>query len=149
VAAAIGYFVFGRAPESLQERAKVVAQAFADGDLASLKSSAVSGSEDDVVQWYGVAHPLLEDRKKTWTSKEILVGALVIEENPRQRSGEVVAILSPAKGTSRADSIASNAELGELARKPIELRLFFRPDSWGKWRLDGKKTNEAAPRSAL
>ncbi len=96
-----------------------------------------------MVQWYGVVHPRYEDRQKQWSTKTPVVGVLVIEENTRQRSGEVTAILAPAKGTEHSQSIVSNVDETEY-RKPVELTLYFTPDTWGKWQLDGKKTYQYA-----
>lgn len=149
VVVAIGYFLFNQAPESLQDRGKKVGEAFAEGNLSLLKSYASDDSADEVVQWYGIADRVLQERKKIWTGQEIKVGVVPVEENPRQRTGEVLVSLVPSHGTPHAEAIAKNSEHAEMARRSLELSLFFKLDSWGKWRLDGKKTLLGAPRIGL
>ena len=149
VVVVIGYFVLNQAPESLEERGKRVGEAFAEGKLSALKSYATDDSPDDVVQWFGIADRVLQERKKIWTGSEILVGVVPVDENRRQRTGEVQVSLVPSHGTPHAESIAKNSDHAEMARRSLELTLFFKLDSWGKWRLDGKKTLLGAPRIGL
>ncbi|MDR3633924.1 MAG: hypothetical protein P4L84_08975 [Isosphaeraceae bacterium] len=136
------YFVMTRPGENLADRAKVVAQDFADGGLDRLKSGALSGTVDELVQWYGQSHRQFEELKKEWAGREVLVGVLVIEENPRLRSGQVTAILAPSKPSARDASLHGSADVGGLANKPVEIMFYFTPDAWGKWRVDGKKMLE-------
>lgn len=144
LAAGVGYAVLSRPGESLKDGAQVVAQHFADGNLDRLKSVSLSGTTDDLVQWYGHLRPQLETRKKEWAGHDVLVGVLVIEENARARSGLVTAILAPSKPSTRDASIHGAADVGGVSSKPMEITFYFTPDSWGKWRIDGKKMLERA-----
>lgn len=142
--AGVLYYVMSRPGENLTDSAKGVAQHFADGNLERLKGDALSGTADDLVQWYGQMHRQFQDLKKEWAGRDVLVGVLVIEENPRMRSGQVAAILAPSKPSTRDASLHGVADVGGLAAKPMEIMFYFTPDAWGKWRVDGKKMLERA-----
>lgn len=137
--AIVVYLVTSRPGESLTDGAKLVAQHFVDGNLDRLKRDALNGTTDDLVQWYGQAHPHLETAKKEWAGRDVLVGVLVIDENARARSGLVTAIVAPSKPSTRDASLHGTADVAGLTEKPMEIMLHFTPDPWGKWRIDGKK----------
>lgn len=149
VVVAIGYFLFNQAPESLQDRGKRVGEAFADGKLNQLKGFASDDSADEVVQWYGIADRVLQERKKLWSGAEVRVGVVPVDENLRAKTGEVLVSLVPTHAPPHAESITKHTDQAELARRSLELTLHFKLDAWGKWRLDGKKTLLAAPRVGL
>lgn len=136
------YYVMSGPGESLTDRAKGVAQHFADGNLDRLKGDALGGTADDLVQWYGQMNRQFQDMKKEWAGRDVLVGVLVIEENPRMRSGQVAAILAPSKPSTRDASLHGAADVGGLSAKPMEIMFYFTPDAWGKWHVDGKKMLE-------
>lgn len=149
VVLAIGYFFYNQTPESLGDRGKRVGEAFAAGKLNDLKAYATDDSADDVVQWFGIADRVLQDRKKIWAGSEIKVGVVPVDENTRNKTGEVLVSLVPAHAPPHTENIAKHADAAELARRSLELTLFFKLDAWGKWRLDGKKTLLGAPRIGL
>ena len=135
----LGYYIMNLPSERLEDRAKIVVQQFADGNLDRLKGEALTGTVDDLVQWYGTSHTKFESLKKEWAGRDVLVGVLVIEENQRARSGQVTAILAPTKPTTRDASLHGAADVGGLSNKPMELTFYFTPDGRGRWHVDGKK----------
>jgi hypothetical protein len=146
---AVGYYFYSsRVPASLNDRGKDIGNAFAKGDLAQLKASTTPETVDDLVQWYGIANSMFETRKKLWAGQDILVGAVTIEEDLKKRSGEVLLSLVPAKAPERTEALTKAAAAQEMARRSLELTIYFSADPWGKWRVDGRRTLNAAPRQA-
>jgi hypothetical protein len=142
------YWYNTRESQTLKDRAAEVGAAFSADDLSRLKGYATPDSVDDLVQWYGVAHAMLETRKKLWSGREILASPLVIEEDVKKRSGEVLLTLVPGRGSSRSEAISKEMGSDDVAKRSLSLSIFFLTDTWGKWRIDGKRTLGAAPRNA-
>jgi hypothetical protein len=146
----LGYFFYTREPETLSDRGKLVGEAFVADSLSRVKAYSSPDSVDEVVQWYGIAKRVLDDRKKIWTGRDIRVGCVPIDENRRQRTGEVLISLVPSHASPQAEKIISNnPDIAEMAKRSLELSLHFTLDSWGKWRLDGRRTLVAAPKTGL
>lgn len=143
----IGYFVMNREVEGLAEHAKLIAEAFANDNLEFLKKSASSGTADDVVRAYDTIHPLIEDLKRETVTNKLMVTVLVVDENRRQRTGQVAAFFAPKAGDSRSEKIAAAAGTTTGKKSAAEITLNFNLDATGNWVLDGQRTLQSAPAS--
>jgi hypothetical protein len=136
----LSYFFMSREVESLADRAKEVADAFASGNLEYLKKSAASGTADDVVRSYDAIHPQIEDLKKETTTNQLIVTVVVVDENRRQRTGQVAAFFAPKAGDSRSEKIAAAAGTTSGKKSAAEINLNFNLEPTGSWSLDGQRT---------
>jgi len=140
-----GYkFLFGP-PESIADRANAIAQAFANDDLAYLKSIATTDSVDDVVRWFDAEHPQVVKARQQWKNKDVVVRSTVIEEDRSGRTGSVEAFIYPPEAAAR--NAAAETEGAPI--KPVELHLRFTLDSRGKWRLNGHSMAQTAQPAAM
>jgi hypothetical protein len=147
IVVALGIVFFNnRTPATFKDRGEEIGRLFVANDLARLKTLATPDSVDELVQWYGITNGIFQDRKKLWSGRPIQLSALVIDETPKARSGEMVISLVPAGGSNNNEPVARGKEVAALALRSLELTVFFTADAWGKWRIDGKRTLNAAPR---
>jgi hypothetical protein len=136
-ALALGWMYMGGGTEGLTDKAKAAADALASGKVGYLTSIATPGTEQDVSRWYGVVAPQIDQLKKGAGSLGLLFTTLVIEENDRTRTGQVMLFCAPQKPLDRNARIASDA--GIKTRTSLEFQTYWKKDSSGKWRLDGQR----------
>jgi len=150
--------------ESVAETSRVVAQALAHDDLNRLKTLATDETRDDMIRFYDAAHPKLEKARETWSSKDVNLQVVVVEEDFSKGKGETEVFFLPAASGPPASAAPAPAPIppstvpspgavspGALAATPPPtgpLSLHFIWVRSGKhWLLDGRTTSALAARA--
>jgi len=139
LALGLGYWLFSR--QSLETRARAVAEAFASSDIKKIVDISVPGTETDVIVWYA-------DVYKQYLNVKLLLGRdpgikIEIPGNSGGNSGLAIVKFSGQGAQSAAPSIADAMQpIPSLAnvKDTLDVRLYFAVDSLGNWLLDGKRT---------
>jgi hypothetical protein len=126
--------------ERLDRAAERAARAFAENDLAYLKSTAALGTSDDVVRWFDEVHPRLVQERERWHGQKEVVEVHVAQEDRAQRKGSVGVSIHPGVGTARDVTLANPVEATASAAAPVDLNMAWTLDRWGRWKLDGRAT---------
>jgi hypothetical protein len=136
----LGYSVIaGRGTPLLTPVANQFAEALRHDDSASIQLLAGPGSADDAASWYEPAKRVIDDVKKGAAASDLLVDAVVTDENPSGGTGQVQIFILPKKGASRNDQITREA--GTAPGRALELTTFWTYVRGG-WRFDPKRSME-------
>jgi hypothetical protein len=138
------YAVFGS--DSLDRRARTLARALASGDAGRVAALAASSTESDLENWYQKVRPRV-DELKTAETDEIRPSIRIQSEDARQGAAQVVVVLGSAREVRPIGGVSVD-ELGMKGRLALELPVFWTVDGWGRWRIDGTRTFQAADRLA-
>lgn len=139
VVGAIVYWFMSGPGESLADATIRIADAMAQNKPAALKAMAVTGSEDDLIKAFQEIINDLETMKKDSTTQELIVTTMVSEENRRQKMGVSAVFFAPKSGSTRDESIASQARGARLKRQAVDVNLNWTVDASGRWKLDGHR----------
>jgi hypothetical protein len=132
-----GAMVWGAPADNLSLRAQALVDALAKDNLDSVKSAAASGQSDDAVRFYENARQRLEPLRKMPGGGALLTSVMVVEMSPNSKKGQVIGIFVPSKAPDRTEKLATEAGMEKGA---VEINLFWVTDSFGRWRLDAKKS---------
>jgi hypothetical protein len=136
---ALGFWLFSR--QSLERRSEEIAKAFVKADMKTAIDLSLPGTEMDTIQWYSMRFQQYNELKLAFGGQE--AGATIVEKG--QKDGVAEVSLHFSKGGLRFDgSIFSdmyqpNPSLSNI-RQTLEIPLFWVPDFWGNWMLDGTRT---------
>ncbi len=151
--------------ESVADTSRVVAQALARDDLNQLKTLATDETRDDMVRFRDAAHPKLEKAREGWSSKDVNLQVVVVEEDFSKGKGETEVFFLPAASGAPAPSASPAPASGAPPAVPSPgavppggaasapspagpLSLHFIWVRSGKhWLLDGRTTSALAART--
>jgi hypothetical protein len=133
------YWLFSR--QSLEKRARTVAQAIASSEIKKIVDISVPGTETKVIIWFA-------DVYKRYLDVKLMLGRdpgikIEIPGNSGGNSGVAIATFSGQGAQSAAPSIADTMQpIPSLANTKdiLEVRLYFVVDALGNWLLDGDRT---------
>jgi hypothetical protein len=126
----------GVAPDSLEGRTTVAAEAFVSKDTSTLKHMAASGTESELVEWYNTVRPSIGDYKAQEPGYDVAVAIMSMGARNKTEgatSSAEAALVFPSKP-------------GEvIPEHPYTLRLPWKCES-DEWRLDGKLLRQLRPK---
>jgi len=137
----VGFFLyswFGPA-ESLKGAAEVAGRAFAEDDVATLRSLAAPGTAEDVARWFNESRPRLVKERERWFGDEV-VEVHVAEEDTERGKGAVGISIHPGSAGGRDVSLSDPAAATASAAAPFQLDTAWTLGGWGRWKLDGRET---------
>jgi hypothetical protein len=136
--------------ESLETRASRIAQATVKGELSTLLELSSSGTSDDVVKWFIAIQPQCAEIKKTMTTAEPAVDVVINKEDSASGTADVTArVASEEALTKHHGNQLPDMSITTFADRIFELPLVFTSEGLEGWRLDGKRTLEALPKTPL
>jgi hypothetical protein len=138
-ALALCYWLFSR--QSLETRARRVAEAIASSDIKKIVDISVPGTETDVIVWYA-------DVYQKYLAVKVILGRepgvkIEIPGSSGGNSGLAVLTFSGQGAQSAAPGLADAMQpIPSLSnvKDRLDVRLYFAVDSLGNWLLDGKRT---------
>ncbi len=133
------YWIFSR--QSLEVRARIVADAIKSSDLKQIIDISVPGTENDLILWYA-------DVYKQYLNLKLILGqdaGVTIQKTGDSRGGTAMVVAQFARSGARPDSPALAESLQPIPslsniKSTLEVPLFFVVDGYGNWSLDGKRT---------
>lgn len=128
----------GALPESLDDRSRMVAEAFVRGDHAWLASSPVSGDLSSIRTW------LRKSRPGAWPTSAGLEIEVETEVVIRDDRAGIAYVLATIRLPKHGESV-TGAATREGAK--LELPLYWKLDARGEWRLDAARCSREGPRS--
>jgi hypothetical protein len=129
---------------SLERRARIVGMAIITPDMKQVVDMCVPGTEPDAIQWYA-------ETFKRYLDLKLALGhdaGLTIRPTGDSTGGAatVIAVFAQegkrGEGSALLETTQSIPSLSNTS-STLEVPLFFVVDSWGNWRLDGKRTAQA------
>jgi len=135
----LGYWLFSR--QSLDTRARKVAEAIASSDIKKIVDISVPGTETDVIVWYA-------DVYRQFLNVKVLLGRepgikIQIPGHSSGDSGLAIVTFSGQGAQSAAPGFADAMQpIPSLSnvKDSVDVRLYFAVDALGNWLLDGKRT---------
>ncbi len=135
----LGYWLFSR--QSLETRARKVAEAIASSDIKKIVDISVPGTETAVIVWYA-------DVYKEYLAVKVILGKspgikIEIPGSSGGDSGLAIARFSGQGPQSAAPGFADAMQpIPSLSnvKDSLEVRLYFVVDALGNWLLDGNRT---------
>lgn len=134
------FWLFSR--QSLDTRAKIVADAIKSSDLKQIVDIAVPGTENDLILWYA-------DVYKQYLNLKLVLGqdaGVTIHTTGDSRGGTSMVVIQfarpgalPDTGPVVAESLQPIPSLSHV-KHTLDVPLFFVVDGYGNWTLDGKRT---------
>jgi hypothetical protein len=137
----LGYWLFSR--QSLEKRARIVAEAIASSEIKRITDMAVEGTETDVIMWYA-------DVYQRFLGVKVMLGRepyIKIEIPGNSGGNNGLAIATFSGQNPQAPSAPGIAEAMQPipsktnAKDRLDVRLYFVVDALGNWRLDGSRTS--------
>ncbi len=138
----VGYLLRGN--DELKPTAEKAARAFADGDVAYLKSLADDDSGDDVGRWYDLMHPNLLNVRPRWHGKHEVIEIGVGAEDQEHKTGFTAFSIHPALGNARDVSLSNPDQTTEGAVGAFDSRMDWVLNRSGHWKLNGHAMYAAA-----
>jgi hypothetical protein len=136
--------------ESLETRAGRIAQATVKGELSTLLELSSTGTSDDVVKWFIAIQPQCLEIKKTMTTAEPAVDVVINKEDAASGTADVVARVASEEALAKHHgNKLPDMSISTFADRIFELPLAFTSEGLEGWRLDGKRTLEALPKTPL
>ncbi len=141
------FWLFSR--QSLEVRARIVADAIKSSDMKQIIDIAVPGTENDLILWYA-------DVYKQYLNLKLVLGqdaAVTIHTTGDSRGGSSMVVAQFAMPGARAENPALAESLQPIPslshiKNTLDVPLFFVVDGYGNWVLDGKRTAVGASDSA-
>jgi hypothetical protein len=135
--------------ETLETRASRLAKATVNGDLSTLLDLSATGTSEDVVKWYIAIQPQCVDLKKTLQSPPA-VEVVVNKQDDVKGTADVTARVASEEALGKKRDRVPDETISTFALDKIfELPLSLTSEGLEGWRLDGKRTLEALPKTPL
>lgn len=145
----ISFFWWLFSKQSVDQRTKSLAMAIRKLDLDAASLMALPGTEMEAMKWVG-------DIYKQYLELKLNLGNIDpgVQISTQQNSdGSAQSLLrfsregATSSGPMSVEQAASLESTASEAKKSMELVVFWAKDTWGNWRLDGKRTMETAAHS--
>jgi hypothetical protein len=151
IVVAAGYMVVSLFhSESLETRASRIAKATVKGELSTLLELSSTGTSDDIVKWFIAIQPQCVEIKKAMTTAEPAVDVVINKEDAASGTADVVARVASEEALSKHHgNKLPDMSISTFADRVYELPLVFISEGLEGWRLDGKRTLEAMPKTSL
>jgi hypothetical protein len=135
-------------PASLEEQSLRAASAIARNDSAAIRAMALEGTGDEAAAWFDSVLP--EFKALVFSSPSVVprMEIVSVRRDPETSSAEVVARLSLEEPQGRMGIVAASTSIGSAAGLTAEAPFVMVDRGWGGWRLDGRRTQEAARKEA-
>jgi hypothetical protein len=148
---AAGYYVISLFhSESLEKRAARIAQSTVKGELSTLLELSSSGTSDDIVKWFIAIQPQCVEVKKTMTTAEPAVDVVISKEDAASGTADVVArVASEETLAKHHGNKLPDMSISTFADRVFEIPLMFTSEGLEGWKLDGKRTLDALPKTPL
>lgn len=147
---AVMFFWWLFSKRSVDQQSHVLAAAIRKLDLDTASGMALPGTEMEAMQWVG-------DVYKRYLDLRLALGNLdpgvqiSVQENSDGSAQSLMTFSREGATSSGPMSVQDAANLESKdpdVKKSMELVIFWAKDTWGTWRLDGKRTVETANRSS-
>jgi hypothetical protein len=135
-------------PASLEEQSLRAASAIARNDLDAIRAMALDGTGDEAAAWFDSVAPEFKAHVRSAPSVVPRMEIVSVRRDPETSSAEVVARLSLAEPQGRMGIVAASTSIGSVAGLTAEAPFVMVDRGWGGWRLDGRRTREAARKEA-
>jgi len=133
-------YMSGPGVESLEERVKRLARAAVEGDVAAIRALAPEATASEAAEWYEAVRPQFERLKQGLDGSEVLIAVAILQEDPVEGRGQVVARVTTTEDLSRRGIALPDPTISLAARPTIELPLAWTTDGGREWKFDGKRS---------
>ena len=141
----VGFFWWLFSKKSVQQQSQTLATAIRNMDLNTTSAMALPGTEMEAMKWLGDVAKRYIDLKLSLGNLE--PGVQISAHQNSDGSAQSLLVFS-REGASSTGPLsveqAASLEPSSEGKKSMELVVFWAKDVWGAWRLDGKRTEEAA-----
>lgn len=145
----MGFFWWLFSKQSVEQRTQSLATAIRKLDLDAASVMALPGTEMEAMKWVGDVYKEYLELKLNLGN--IDPGVQISTQENSDGSGQSLLRFSREGATSSGpmsvEQAASLESKDSEAKKSMELVVYWAKDTWGAWRLDGKRTLETAARS--
>jgi hypothetical protein len=137
----LGFWLFSR--QSLEARARTIAQAMIKADMKPVVDVCVQGTENDAIMWFAETY-------QRYLSLKLVLGrdaefSIKQQGEAKGNAATVFIVFSQegkrGEGSAILETTQTIPSLSHTSSK-LEVPLFFVVDNWGNWALDGKRTAE-------
>ncbi len=143
----IAFFWWLFSKQSVEQRCQTLAAAIRELNMNAVSAMSAPGTELDAMKWVG-------DVSKQYVDLKLAIGNLEpgVSTNVQYNSdgsAQALMIFSREGAVSTGPlsvEQASSLEPQAGGKKSIELVVYWVKDTWGSWRLDGKRTVDTAAR---
>jgi hypothetical protein len=142
----VGFFWWLFSKKSVEQQSHTLASAIRKLDMDSAVGLALPGTEMETMKWVG-------DVYKQYLDLKLAIGNLEpgVQISAHENSdGSAQALLqfsregASSTGPLSVEQAATLEPQSTETKKSMELVVYWMKDTWGIWRLDGKRTTEAA-----
>jgi len=133
-----------RHTETLQDRVARAAKAAVEGDLQVIRELATADTVGDAVNWYIMVRPQCDNMLQHLGPRKLAVETWVKQQDPAERSVEVVALVSmyeelERKGNALPDPTIESVQAGQPT---LSLAMAWKIEGREGWKLNGTRTVE-------
>ena len=146
---AIAFFWWLFSKQSVDQRSHALAAAIRKLDMDSAVGMALPETEMQAMKWVGDVYKQYLDLKLNIGNLEPGV-KISVQENSDGTAQSLLLFSREGASSSGPLSVEEAANLepqSSTSKKTMELVVFWAKDTWGVWRLDGRRTAENASRS--
>jgi hypothetical protein len=144
----IGFFWWLFSKPSVDQRSQTLARAIRELNMDAAVGMALSGTELEAMKWIG-------DIYKQYVDLKLKIGNLdpgvriQVQQNSDGTAQSLMVFSREGASSTGPLSVeqATAIEPQSSEKKSMELVVFWGKDTWGTWRLDGKRTLENASRA--
>jgi hypothetical protein len=135
--------------ESVETRTHTMATAISRGDIQTVMTMVLAGTEGEAMKWFYDIYPEYLDLKKSMGLQD--PGVQIQVQNSSDGHSAQALLLFSRQGSHRAGSMEVDdlqaPKPSSKAKESLQIILFWTPDTWGTWRFDAKRTAENPARS--
>ena len=145
---AIAFFWWLFSKQSVEQRSNALAAAIRKLDINSAVGMAMPETEMQVMKWVGDVYKQYLDLKLNLGNLEPGV-QIKVQENSDGTAQSLMLFSREGASSSGPLSVEEAASLepqSATSKKSMELVVFWAKDTWGTWRLDGRRTAENSTR---
>jgi hypothetical protein len=140
----VGFFWWLFSKQSVDQRSEMLATAIRKLDMDAAVALAMPGTEMDAMKWVGDVYKQYVDLKLNIGNLE--PGVQIKTQMASDGSAQALLLFSRegavSTGPLSVDQAANLEPQSATVKKSMELVVFWTKDTWGTWRLDGKRTAE-------
>lgn len=145
----LGFFYWLFSKQTVDQRSHALASAIRKLDLDAASTMALAGTEMEAMKWVGDVYKQYLDLKLNLGNLDpgVQISTQVNSDGSAQSLLRFSREGATSTGPLSVEQASSLEDKSSEARKSMELVVFWAKDTWGAWRLDGKRTLEAAARN--
>jgi hypothetical protein len=145
----IGFFSWLFSKQSVEQRCDTLSKAIRTADMDAAVGMALPGTEMDAMKWLGDVYKQYVDLKLALGNVD--PGVQVNVQYNSDGSAQALMTFSREGAVSTGPlsvEQAASLEPQSNSKKAMEMVIHWAKDTWGSWRLDGKRTADTAAKAA-